>query len=459
MIVTGSCNAATTVISTNYQGSSENFPNPERGFSIGYYSENEESPAPLDYFQNARRQGITLVHAIYNLSNYRDKELSQNYLNFLANNFETARKAGVKLFIRFTYSQSETQPDAPKAIILRHLEQLKPVLQANYDTIAFMDAGFIGAWGEWHHSSNGLDNISDKQAILFKLLSVLPTERMVAIRYPRDKMAIFNTTNPLTPTEAFNGTYRARTGAHNDCFVASPDDWATYRSQDGSTSSEIVENYKNFLNLDNRYVVQGGETCQTSNYDDCPNVLKDLARLRWSQLNAVYEPNVLQGWQQQGCMQEIQRRLGYRFRLNSSKMPDRIKPAGSFFVSIDVTNEGWANPYNPRNLEVILRHKQTKKEYYLAAAEAVRLWMPGETKKTTIRGGIPANMPPGEYQVLLNLPDPAQKLSRRPKFSIRLANQNVWEPSTGYNSLLRSISIDPNAGGENYSGQSFFKSR
>jgi hypothetical protein len=140
-------------------------------------------------------------------------------------------------------------------------------------------------------------------------------------------------------------------------------------------------------------------------------------------------------------------------------MPDRIKPAGSFFVSIDVTNEGWANPYNPRNLEVILRHKQTKKEYYLAAAEAVRLWMPGETKKTTIRGGIPANMPPGEYQVLLNLPDPAQKLSRRPKFSIRLANQNVWEPSTGYNSLLRSISIDPNAGGENYSGQSFFKSR
>lgn len=458
MAIAGSCTAATnpTTVKTNYQSSSEVFPNPERGFSVGYYSENEDSPAPLSYFQEAREQNITLIHAIYNLSKYRNKELSQTYLNFVANNFETARKAGVKLFVRVTYSQNVDQPDAPKDIMLRHLEQLKPILQANYDVIAFMDAGLIGAWGEWHHSTNGVDNIQDEKTIVSKLLSVLPSERMVALRYPRDKVAIYGNSNPLSPTEAFNATYRARTGAHNDCFVANSHDWATYLNSDGSSDPE---KYKNFLNLDNRYVVQGGETCQTSEYDDCPNVLKELETMRWSQLNAVYEPNVLQGWKNQGCMEQIKQRLGYRFRLIDSYIPDRVKPAATFSMDFQVTNDGWASPYNPRNLEIVLRNRQTGKEYYLPIAEAVRLWMPKEIKKVKVVGGIPANMPPGEYQVLLNLPDPTSKLYGRPEYSVRLANQNVWEASKGYNSLLRTVIIDPNAAGNNYSGNQFFKSR
>jgi hypothetical protein len=458
MVIAGSsCTAAT--VTTSYQSSSEDFPNPERGFSVGYYSENVGAPLPLYYTQSSRSNNITLIHAIYNMSNYRNSDLPQSFLDLVAKNCETARKGGVKLFIRFTYSQGQNQPDAPKNIILRHLDQLKPILQANYDAIAFMDAGFIGAWGEWHHSSNSLNNIQDKKTILFKLLSVLPSTRIVALRYLRDKMAIFENTNPLTPQEAFNGSYRARTGAHNDCLVANADDWGTYRLSSGLSDSNVVESQKNFLNLDNRYVVQGGETCQPSVYDDCPNVLKELERMRWSQLNGVADKTVLQGWKDQGCMEQIKRRLGYRFRLISSMIPDRVKPAGTFSMSFNVTNDGWASPYNPRSLEVILRNTQTGKEYYLPVAEAVRMWMPGATKTVNIVGGIPANMPPGEYRVFLNLPDRTPRLYGRPEYSIRLANQDVWEPPTGYNSLLRRVIVDPNAGGDTYSGAQFFKSR
>jgi hypothetical protein len=128
-------------------------------------------------------------------------------------------------------------------------------------------------------------------------------------------------------------------------------------------------------------------------------------------------------------------------------------------MSFKVTNDGWASPYNPRNVEVILRNRQTGKQYYLSVAEAVRMWMPGETKTVKIVGGIPADMPSGEYQVLLNLPDPTSRLRNRPEYSIRLANQNVWEASTGYNSLLKSVTVDPSAGGDSYSGTQFFKSR
>ena len=166
-----------------------------------------------------------------------------------------------------------------------------------------------------------------------------------------------------------------------------------------------------------------------------------------------------QQWRDQGCMGEIQRRLGYRFRLIDSNIPDKVKPAGTFSMSFRVVNDGWASPYNPRKLEVVLRNKNTGKQYYLPVPESVRMWMPGETKTVNIVGGIPADMPAGEYQVLLNLPDPTSNLYNRSPYSIRLANQNVWEASTGYNSLQRSIFVDSSATGESYSGSQLFKAR
>lgn len=120
-----------------------------------------------------------------------------------------------------------------------------------------MEAGFIGFWGEWHHSTNGLDNSENRRKILNKILSVLPSERMVAVRVSTYKTDALNNSNPLTPETAFNSSYRARTGYHNDCFLANSDDEGTYDSSD-------PESTKTFLNFDTRYVVQGGESCTTS---------------------------------------------------------------------------------------------------------------------------------------------------------------------------------------------------
>ena len=49
--------------------------------------------------------------------------------------------------------------------------------------------------------------------------------------------------------------------------------------------------------------------------------------------------------------------------------------------------------------------------------------------------GTKVNGLSGEYTLSLNLPDPAEKLRNNPMFSIRLANKNVWDESTGYNKL------------------------
>lgn len=39
------------------------------------------------------------------------------------------------------------------ATIESHIRQLAPVVQRNLDVVYWGQAGFIGSWGEWHHSN------------------------------------------------------------------------------------------------------------------------------------------------------------------------------------------------------------------------------------------------------------------------------------------------------------------
>lgn len=452
-----SCQATIATVPSNqttvtYESSSENFPNPERGFfvAIDPIGNNPVSPLQLSELQKIKSQNITLVRRIYLLAEFREQPLSQSFLKMISQDCETARQAGVKLIVRFSYNWLGGGADAARERIISHLEQLQPTLAENYDAIAYMDAGFVGYWGEWHSSTNKLvdswtlDVTDDARAIVLKILSVLPTERMVTIRYPKQKKQIFNNINTLSIEEAFNGSVRARTGHHNDAFRASLDDAGTY----GSMNPTIIEQEKTWLNLDTKYVVQGGEPAWPSNppeYDDCPGVLTDLARMHWSSLS-TNQPDataVYRGWTEQGCMEEIKRRLGYRFRLVNSNVPKIVKPNGTFSMSFEIINEGWASPYNRRKVEVILRNRETKKEYHLVVNADPRLWMAGTTRLINFAETIPADTPYGEYDVLLNLPDPTPKLYKRPEYSIRLANQDIWEVPTGYNSLLQSIIVAP----------------
>ena len=71
---------------------------------------------------------------------------------------------------------------------MEHLDQLKPFLEKNKDLILVVQAGMIGAWGEWHSSIQGLENSEEtKAAVLEKLLSVVPVERNVQVRLPEFK--------------------------------------------------------------------------------------------------------------------------------------------------------------------------------------------------------------------------------------------------------------------------------
>ena len=181
----------------------------------------------------------------------------------------------------------------------------------------------------------------------------------------------------------------------------------------------------------------GGETCAPNPpRSSCPTALDELSGFHWAYLNTDYHQDVLAGWGYGGCLPEVTRRLGYRFALQTGTYPESASPGGALGVSITVRNDGFAAPTNPRGVALVLRDTTTGTYYWFTLDADPREWTGTTTLTQTVT--LPADMPAGSYALLLTLPDP--QLSD-PAYAIRLANENVWEPSTGWNNLLHTVTV------------------
>lgn len=427
--------------SITYLPTMAEFPNPERGFHNDI-----ELMSGLD-FSDTRRKGYSLSRAYVRLDQYRNRPLPPELLAKLDRQLQLLRKAGIKVILRFSYNFPTGEadmikaPDASLDLTLSHINQLKPILQRNADVISVLQGGFIGAWGEWHNSGSGLDQPQPKAKILAALLAVMPTNRMVQMRYPNDIKSIYP--QALTSDKAWGGTLQARVGFKNDCFLSNPSDAGTYEPD--------LPGLKNYASQMAPFVAIGGETCAATppqQRTDCPSAEAELAKFHWSYLNSNFYKPAVDRWREEGCYAKISRSLGYRLQLVRSSFPAQIQRTRQLKGTFVVKNVGYASPFNPRNLELILRDRQTSKTYRISLLKSLskthdpRFWLPqaGEIS-VDVRAKIPQKLAPGEYELLLNLPDPMPKLANRPEYSIRLANEQTWEAQTGFNSFGRTIKL------------------
>lgn len=412
--------------------------NPERGFFTPY-----ELPGPAG-FSPVRITGNTLVHLNIRLDDWREADIPQNVLNDLQINFADIRDAGLKAIIRFAYNQGpypDSEPDASKSQILRHIEQLTPLLRDNADIIAWVEAGFIGAWGEWHTSTNGLDNLKDKREILFALLEALPDDRFIQVRYPANIIEMFP-----NPAEAV----KARVAHHNDCFLSSDTDVGTYE-RDGVVTIERDQAYLAELT---RYTPMSGETCAPNPpRSECASAIREMELLHFSALNEAYHKGILRSWEEGGCFDEISNRLGYRLSLTSADFSEQVRPGGVLSLTVHLQNTGFASIINERPLFVTLSGQDGAPLYQVLLEIDPRTWEPGSAT-FAVKLHIPSNAPEGSYQLALWLPDGYESLRDNPFYSIQFANEGVWDEFTGYN-ILGSIQIDKNAGGNYQHGDQF----
>jgi hypothetical protein len=452
----------------SYVPSLDNFANPERGFyhhtethSTGY------TPLNLTTLQGYRQnENISLILRLFYLDDFITTPISQTYLDSMDADFDILRQSGLKAVVRFAYTKQlhfasgTTWPpvppygDADTAQILAHLEQLRPLLNKHRDVIAVVQAGFAGIWGEWYYTDHFVADpnvpwnvtpadYANRGDLLRGILGALPVDRMVQVRTPLNKQQIYGTGTgaawALSASDAHNTSNIARTGHHNDCFLASPTDFGTYAD---------VTSDKAFLAEETKYLAMGGETCNPNPpRSECLTALTELAEFHWSYLNWDYHTDVRNGWSTGGCLENIKRKLGYRLSLLQGAYDNAVKPGGEFTINLDLRNDGWAAPFNPRLVELLLRNQISGNIYSVPLPDDPRTWLADGGGEQSINRTIcaPSSMPLGSYDLLLNLPDPEAGVYDRPEYAIRLANDSLWEPATGFNDLEHTIVVDPAA--------------
>jgi hypothetical protein len=410
-----------------YTASNENFPNPERGWykyaktnSIGTYS--FLSKSSLDGYKLNNK--ITLLLRIYDLGAFINAPISQTFLNNIQTDFNTLRAAGFKCILRFRYSETDNI-DATKSIILNHIEQLKTVTIPNQDVISVVEAGFIGKYGEWYYTSNYGDlgilttqNNLDRKEIGLKIMELAPN-RLIMFRTPTFQRLVGGTT-PVSISTAYNNSINSRIGLHNDAFLASNSDMGTFIN----TTTDYT-----YLDAQSKYTFCGGESNDLfPTKQDCPVVFNWLSRFHYNYLNFGYHPDVISLWQTNGCYDEIQRRLGYRFELINSTISNNV-------LTINLRNVGFANIFNDKDVYLILKNQANSTEYSYKLNTNIKLWQPNIT--TTITENLNYSIPAGKYDLSLNIPDYVN--ISNPIYSIQLANTGVWNSTKGYNNLLQTF--------------------
>ncbi len=489
--VQGGGSAAESRQQISLKASTENFPNPERGLPMRI---DPDWPANVDWpvcsppfpdnqlayrgrtaeldtatLRAGREQGSSMIMLRFSLAESRTTPLSEDLLQLLQRDFDHARDAGVKVIPHFAYNYPNGGPDTSLAIMSGHIDQLAPILQRNVDVIAFVPFGLIGCWGEQHNSVNGLVTSDrgynryseDGLKLVERWFAAVPAERMITVRYPFHKFQWGNGLGddpvaenapiaPVADAEAFDGSIRARWGHQEDCMACGEWNAGTWLNPHSKVNGKAAE-VKEFLAADTRYVVQSGEIgagcCELTNegvdedgdgwaqdYESCARMMPMLEQLHFTTFNHNDDPARVERLRKEGCFDELSRRLGYRFVASSGSLPAEARAGSPLGLDLSITNEGFATPYNERDVEVVLRNTATGAMHVIAVADDPRQWAAGETHRLQVNDVLPADLAAGTYDVLLNLPDPQPSLRSRPEFSIRLANEG-WEPATGFNRL------------------------
>ncbi|MEN3305996.1 MAG: hypothetical protein V7603_2198 [Micromonosporaceae bacterium] len=427
-----------------YEASTDLFANPERGFyrySETHFTGDRADYRPLDAATMAadrRRDDVTLVFRYFYLDAYRYQDtIDPQDLDLIRADFSAARSAGVKLIVRFAYTDS-SGADAPESRVLAHIAQLGPVLTADADVIEALQAGFIGRWGEWYYTDNFASDpgapwrLSDadwaaRGDVLLALLHATPPFTRVQVRYPAIKERIFPDASDPDAT---------RVGVHDDCFLAGTDDYGTF-----PTTGDRA-----WLADQTRSVIMGGESCAANPpRSDWSNAATELATYHWSFLNADYHPDVLSSWGDAG-RQEAARRLGYRLRLVQATVPSTAAPAQPVQVSLTLTNDGYAAPVSNRPVQLIVGDPDRYTTVPIAAD--TRTWAPGAA--VTLTASFPAPLLAGGYPLYLNLPDPSPNLATQQPldgatvnaaYAIRLADTGLWDAAHGWNDLAQPLTV------------------
>ena len=405
--ITGFCPAETT---NKLQG-------PERGFySILRYIAAEEARLPDDF---PVHEGDTLILVEINLCHYADSALSERALSGISALFRALRGTGCGLIVRFLYDwEGKNRLTEPKSLasILRHMEQLSPVVQENADIIFLTQGLFVGNWGEMH-GSRFLRGEDIKK--LYAAYSTAVGERVrLSVRTPALWRSVTGISHPtgIKPTAALPGLF-------NDGMLGSENDYGTYGEEASARESELAFQEKLCC-----FVPNGGEVVGTAPQSDAETAMHALSRMHVSYLNRDYDKRTYTKWKNavirgQGLWNGMtyydyaEAHLGYRFVIRDVSLRF-FGLTGGLTARVAIENVGFAPLYHDVSAQLVFVQGNDEVSFPMSGSLAQLVQGMGFAVFEAKLNSLEKHLGAGDRTICFRL------FSRKYGVSIQLANQD-----------------------------------
>jgi hypothetical protein len=427
--------------------------------------------------------GLTMLQTYCYLDEFAERPISDEKLLLLQSSLDRIRAHGYKTLLRFAYENGTQKKGPTVKQLFAHLDQLAPVIRANADIIYVLQAGFVGAWGEWHSSARGIENDHAALADLVeRILEILPPDRMTQVRVPKYKRWALRHEDlsncPVVDERtAHQNLPFARIGFHNDGFLARNTCGWTWPeppcySNPGNPEFDYMTRESPFVPVDGELfwrdiggVIDGqaairrmalhhygtfslwhsfsgreGAAYSIDHWRQAPISSADVMQI--NQPGDGYFIDMAGNPVGRTQFEYVTDHLGYRLELMQAQYPEIIKRNEPLAVTVVLGNRGFAVCHNPRPVSIALISAAGKVTEFLCTEARPCEWHsfhPGGeapsrfNHSVAIKTAVLPDLESGYYQIGLWLPDASPRLRLDPRYAIRLANRDVswWVDDKG----------------------------
>ncbi|MBQ8696662.1 MAG: DUF4832 domain-containing protein [Clostridia bacterium] len=421
---------------------------------------------------------------------FENKLIDDETLGELDAYFAAAEAKGVLVIPRFAYTWSDTVGCEPDDVnwIITHIEQISEVLNKYPKTVIAVEAGIIGPWGEMHSSK--YQSTENMNIIIGAWVDNLDTDITILCRTAKFIINYIYSGNTGTQAErnalfmadlkAGNNPLAYRFGMYNDGYLGNAWDYGTWEYNGNPTRAEGIE----LLRIIAEYAPYGGEMAYcgldqvqgTVQYgapspiysdgfvkelydthlsylmnikSDTHLIKQELDKITFGENHAfdgMPDVSVYYGQTMQKFMLD---HMGFRFVLREAKNDESANMGGTVRFEGKVENTGFGNILFSPVCEMILVGEDG--QTVLSVDVDPKDFKSTETTAYALDLAIPEDMAKGEYTAYLRMGSASYADSADGAYSVRFANDGVWNETYGAN-YLGTFSVIDRAGDVNADG-------
>ena len=269
---------------------------------------------------------------------YRDSDINREGICHLEQILDFFHENKKDMMLRFSYDfegvAMEKEPASLKQIFT-HMKQIYEVLQPYRNEIVLFQGLFVGNYGEMQYSRFATD------------LSILQLYDGFRKVFGKEVYLALRTASHINLIENARG-FDSYLTLFDDGIYGSDNDLGTFSEGRKTEELDMVVG---------RYRCPVGGTVLSGRKE----ILEDMDSYHLTYLNSLYDENALLEWERIGVLDQVNKKLGYRFLITNLHISNSGKHN---YLHLEILNIGSGICPYPLTLEVLFTHKVFRNQFH-----------------------------------------------------------------------------------------------